>query len=205
MKNGSTVNGRKLIAYMESKGWRVSPLNIVYLEDANADTWQPVQKQEQPDAWNDVRILVRNDGEVIMSAQATVEPGRYYTEHRMNDKGAFRIASDVQFTNAWTIGSHKKQLALVQCLPVRGYRDNNEDYIRPGDPVDEGIFGINQHTTGDNSSAPVPEKIGKWSAGCLVGRYASTHYNVFMPELRKTRKAQFDTCIIPGDKFANFS
>lgn len=199
------MNGKKLIAYMNNKGWRISELNIVYLEDANADTWQPVQKQEQPDAWNDVRVLVTSEGEVLMSAQATVEPGRYYTENPMNKHGAFRIANDIQFLRSWTIGSHKKQLALVQCRPVIGYRDGNQDYIRPGDYLDEGIFGINQHTTGDDSSALVPEKVGKWSAGCLVGRYASTHYNVFMPALKKTGKSQFDTAIVPSNKFANFS
>jgi len=195
-------DGRQLIAYMRSKKWRVSPLNIVYIEDANADTWQPVS--EQPDKWNDVRVLVTDDGKVIMSAEATVEPGRYYTENRMNDKGAFRIANDIQFTNAWTIGAHKSQLALVQCRPVKGYRDANEDYIRPGDKLDEGIFGINQHTTGNDSSSPAPALVGKWSAGCLVGRWASTHYRVFMPALRATNESQFDTAVIPGDKLQKF-
>lgn len=198
-------DGKRLIAYMRSKKWRVSPLNIVYIEDANADTWQPVLGREQPDKWNDVRVLVTDTGKVIMSAEATVEPGRYYTENRMNDKGAFRIASDVQFLDAWTFGTHLGyQFALVQCRPVKGFRDNNEDYIRPGDVLDEGIFGINQHTTGGNAEAPAPALVGKWSAGCLVGRWASTHYRVFMPALKATGESQFDTAIVPGDKLQKF-
>lgn len=178
----------------------MSAINIVYLEDVDANTWQP-HPREQPDHWNDARILVRNNGEIIMSAEATCEPGRWYTENRMNNKGAFRIASDKQFKNAWTIGSHFKQYALVQCAPVAGYRDDNEDYIRPGDVLDEGIFGINQHTTGDTQYAPAPANIGRWSAGCLVGRWASTHYNVFMPTIKGSGRSTFDTAIIPGDVF----
>jgi len=194
-----TIDGQKLIAYMKAKDWRVRAINIVYLEDVNPDTWDP--KPEQPDQWNDARILVRDNGEVIMSAQATTEPGRYYTEHRLNPLGAFRIAIDTQFTDEWTFGAHKDQLALVQCKPVRGYRDNNEDYIRPGDPVDEGIFGINQHTTGNNANVKAPTLVGKWSAGCLVGRHASTHYNVFLPTLKGSGRVLFDTAVIAGDSF----
>lgn len=194
--------GQKLIAYMRSKNWRVSAINIVYIEDADADSWQP--KPEQPDKWNDVRVLIRDNGDIIMSAQATCEPGRYYTENRMNDKGAFRIANDIQFTNAWTFGSHYRQMALVQCKPVKGYRDGNEDYVRPGDVLDEGLFGINQHTTGDNQYAPAPEFVGKWSAGCLVGKHASTHYNVFIPTLRGSGHSTFDTTIVTGEQLKQF-
>lgn len=194
--------GKKLISYMVNKGWRVSAINIVYIEDADADTWEP--KPNQPDEWNDVRVLIRNTGEIIMTATATCEPGRWYTENRMNDKGAFRIASDRQFQDAWTFGSHHKQLALVQCKPVLGFRDHNEDYVRPGDVLDEGIFGINQHTTGDNQYAPAPHKIGRWSAGCLVGKHASTHFNLFIPTLRNSGRSTFDTAIVPGDKLHEF-
>ncbi len=84
--------GRKMIRYMKSKGWRIRPLNIVYLEDANADTWQPTQGKL--DEWDDVRIVISDIGEVLLSCEATCEPGAYYTYNRMNQKGAFRIAID---------------------------------------------------------------------------------------------------------------
>lgn len=195
--------GKKMIRYMCCKGWRVKPLNIVYLEDANADTWQPVPGRL--DDWDDVRILIKDTGEILLSSEATCEPGAYYTYKRMNPLGAFRIANDVQFLDAWKFGYHNKQLALVQCSEITGFRDGNEDGIRPGDPQDRGDhFCINQHTTGDNANAKVPSKVGVWSAGCLVGRYASTHYNKFIPILQSTGWSTFDTAIIPGDKFAQF-
>lgn len=195
--------GRKLIKYMETKGWKISPLNIVYLEDANADTWEPLPGTL--DAWDDVRIVVSDKGEILLSCEATCEPGEYYTHNRLNPNGAFRIQNDVQFLGAWEIGKHHNQLALVQCGKLAGWRDNNEDGIRTGDRLFEGCdFGVNQHTTGDSANALAPNKIGRWSAGCLVGRYASTHYNTFMPLCQKMGVTKFDTAIVPGDKFALF-
>lgn len=196
-------DGKKLIKYMEAKNWRISAINILYLEDANADTWEPLP--EQPDQWNDVRILVRNTGEIIMSAEATVEPGRYYTENRLDPLGAFRIKNDVQFKDAWEVGTHRNQYpALVQVADVIGYRDGNEDYMRPGDVQTEGVYGINHHTTGDDEDAAPPTLVGRWSAGCLVGRYAKTHYRVFMPTLINSGRKRFDAAVIPGDAFYKF-
>jgi hypothetical protein len=36
-------DGKKIIEYMRSKNYRILALNIVYLEDVNADTWEPVK------------------------------------------------------------------------------------------------------------------------------------------------------------------
>lgn len=199
----SEEKGLKLIKYMQAKGWRIRPLNIVYLEDANADTWEP--SQGLLDAWDDVRIVVSDKGEVLLSCEATCEPGLYYTQNRLNPNGAFRIKSDEQFQDAWQIGYHKQQLALVQCANLTGLRDNNEDGLRTGDRQFTGNdFGVNQHTTGDSADAVAPAKVRRWSAGCFVGRYASTHYGKFMPLVKSTNLAKFDTAIIPGDKFAQF-
>ena len=195
--------GSKLIRYMKSKEWRIRPLNIVYLEDANADTWQPVQGRL--DEWDDVRIIVSDKGVVLMSAEATCEPGAYYTYNPMNERGAFRIANDVQFLDAWEFGYHHHQEALVQCGEIIGFRDGNKDGIRPGDPKTQGnSFSVNQHTTGDSADSPAPDKVGRWSAGCLVGRYAVSHYNKFLPLVRSLGLETYDTAIIPGDKFAKF-
>ena len=156
-------------------------------------------------ALDDVRVLVRNTGEIIMSAEATVEPGRYYTENRLDPLGAFRIKNDVQFKDAWEIGTHRNQYpALVQVADVIGYRDGNEDYIRPGDVQTEGVYGINHHTTGDDEDAVPPTLVGRWSAGCLVGRYAKTHYRVFMPTLINSGRKRFDAAVIPGDALFKF-
>lgn len=197
----SIEQGKKLIRYMKSKQWRIRAINIVYLEDANADTWEPVQGKLNE--WDDVRILIRDSGEILMSAEATCEPGAPYTYNPMNPKGAFRIECDTQFLEAWRFGYHHNQAALVQCANITGFRDANKDGIRTGDLKVVGPdFAVNQHTTGDDADTAVPDKIGKWSAGCLVGRYASTHYNKFLPILRGSGHTRFDTAIVPGDKFA---
>lgn len=192
--------GKKLISYMKSKGWRVRAINIVYLEDASADTWEP--SKGELDAWDDVRILIRDTGEIIMSAEATVEPGLYYTQNRLVDEGVFRIDNGKQFKDAWVLGAHKNQYpCLIQAQAITGTRDGNEDGVRTGDEHVEGVFAINQHTTGNDASAEPPSKIGRWSAGCLVGRYAITHYRLFMPTLIGSGMRTFDTAIIAGDDF----
>jgi hypothetical protein len=195
--------GSKMIRYMKSKNWRIQRLNIVYLEDANADTWEPVKGKL--DAWDDVRIVISDKGVVLMSAEATCEPGAHYTYQPMNPKGAFRISNDVQFLEAWRFGYHYKQEALVQCADITGHRDANKDGVRTGDLVVRGpSFAVNQHTCGDNEDAPPPDKVGRWSAGCLVGRWPKTHYTKFLPLVRSLNLKAYDTAIIPGDKFAQF-
>lgn len=196
-----STNGRRLIEYMKYKKYRIQPLNIVYIEDFDANDWIPLS--EKLDFFNDIRCVVSDQGDVFLSNWATTEPGRYYTENRLNSKGAFRIAIG-QHIDAWRIGDHKGQLALVQVAPVTGFRDNNEDGLRIGDLQDRGIFGINQHTTGINFNSP--DRIGRWSAGCLVGQNTNSHYNRFMPLCRQmiiTNKTPiFSTTIIDGSDFA---
>ncbi|MDZ8140831.1 MAG: hypothetical protein RM049_37020 [Nostoc sp. DedQUE04] len=43
-----------------------------------------------------------------MSAEASTEPGKYYTENPMNSNGAFRIAFG-NYQDAWKIGKHHEQ------------------------------------------------------------------------------------------------
>ena len=84
-----------------------------------------------------------------------------------------------------------------QAINQNSFRDKN-DYIDKGSD-----FGVNQHTT-SKSNGSSPDSIGRWSAGCLVGRHSSTHYNKFMPVVQNMGRQTFDTTIIAGDEFANF-
>ncbi len=194
--------GKKAIAYMKSKGYKVRALNIVYFEGIDTDlvTVNP----DRLDIWNDVRTIISNQGDVLMSSLATTEPGAYYTHNRMNPLGAFRIAFG-QHLDAWELGKHFKQDALVQCGVLKGFRDANEDGSRAGDIMYTGTdFGVNQHTTGNTRDVTSPDYVGRWSAGCLVGAYASTHYDTFLPICRAMGLKTFDSTIIPGDEFAKF-
>ena len=193
------IEGKKVIEYMRAKNYRILALNIVYLEDVNADTWEPIKGQL--DRWDDARCIIRNNGEVLLSCEATTEPGKYYTSNPLNNNGAFRIAFG-NYEDCWQIGDHKGQLALVQCGVLRGHRDLNKDGFRTNDKIFEGDnFGVNQHTTSVSPGA-APDLVNRHSAGCLVGRYSTTHYNDFMRICKAMGRDKFDTTIIAGDEFA---
>lgn len=193
-------DGKKVIRYIVSKGWRIRDHNIVYLEDIkDPDTWEPTSGVL--DTWDDARCIITRDGEILLSCEATTEPGKYYTDNPLNPGGAFRIAFG-NYQDAWQIGDHKGQMALVQCGDIKGHRDLNQDGIRTGDKIVVGSdFGVNQHTTSREPGA-APELVGRYSAGCLVGRYSTTHYEKFMKICQGTGLRYFDTTIIAADEFA---
>jgi len=64
------------------------------------------------------------------------------------------------------LGKHRgKYAALTQCGPVKVFRDPTlDDTLNMNeDSIMEGIFGINVHKAGSNSTL-----VNKWSAGCVV-------------------------------------
>ncbi len=188
---------------MRSKGYKVRALNIVYHEGMDTDLIKT--NSDSLNRWNDVRSIVTDNGDVLMASLATSEPGDFYTFNRMNPKGAFRIAFG-QHLEAWQLGMHFQQKALVQCGTIKGYRDDNEDGSRAGDILYSGAdYGVNQHTTANDTRNTSPDLVGRWSAGCLVGAYPSTHYNTFLPICRAMGLARFDTTIIDGTDFAKFA
>jgi hypothetical protein len=195
------TQGKKAIAYMKSKQYKVRALNIVYFEGLDADDMKTVN-EDRLDFWNDVRAVIRDNGDVLMSCSATTEPGRYYRLNRMNPDGAAQLAFG-QYLDAWKIGKHGTsyiQDALVQCGNLAVYRDDNEDGIRTGDKIYTGDdFYINQHTTSN-----APETIGRWGAGCLVGKYPSTHAT-FMKICRSMELKTFDSTLVSASDFAKFT
>lgn len=193
-----------LAEYYAENGWRTQPLSICYIEDADADDWQP--RTNEPDKFNDVRILWRpKEEQIVLSCAATTEPGVRAVRNRINRNGTFAIALDTHFKECWEIGRHvtksSNQWALVQCDEIKGFRDNNEDFIRVGDKLHDDGSGVNQHTCGNSEDSPAPGSVGTWSYGCLVGQHPSTHYKRFMPNLRDSGQKKFDTVVLNGGKF----
>jgi hypothetical protein len=158
---------------------------------------------DAPNRFNDARFVIRfvEDKPVIAGAwDATTEPGKYWTENRMNPKGAARIAFG-QY-RAWQVGIHNSHHeALVQTGgPVTVHRDDNEDYIRPGDKTDTGYFGINLHHGYDLPR----DDLGRSSAGCLVGRTVAGHQDFMRlvksdPRYLADRHFVFTATILPAD------
>ena len=198
----------RIIKYFQLKGFWFARIpgfqTIAYLEGANEDG---SPNNDDFNEFNDRRIVItieRERPKLLFNVLATTEPGRAFTVHPENPKGAARIAFG-QF-KAWKVGTHKAgrpgaHEALVQVAPLPVHRDLDKNGIREGDKVDVGIFGINQHSGFDAD----PKNIGKASAGCLVGRSHSDH-KAFMtlvktdPRFSKaSHDYRFMTTVIAGD------
>jgi hypothetical protein len=185
--------GQKAIQYMRANDYKVRALNIIYFEGLDTDL--VTVNDDKIDLWNDVRAVISDTGDVLMCCASTSEPGWYYRVKPMNPNGAAQLAFG-QHLNAWQLGDHHGQDALVQCGNLKIYRDKNQDGMRIGDAVFVGDdMGLNHHTTSRE-----PERVGKWSAGCLVGRYPSTHAK-FMQICRAMGLATFDSTLIDGSEF----
>lgn len=197
----------RIIAYCEDKGYQIDrnpgEKNIIYVEGMNPDG---TLNEDELNVWNDLRMVIefKNDKpEIIGCWQATTEPGRYYVQNPMNANGAARIAFG-QY-RAWQLGTHGNadpHEALVQTGgPVTVHRDTNRDGSRAGDMVESGFFGINQHWGGDSPESD----IGRWSAGCQVGRTRQGHREFMKiiksdPRFQKNDEYVFSSIIIPGDE-----
>ena len=97
-------------------------------------------------------------------------------EHPINIEGT-AILKEGQYRGAYQIGLHKgKYKALVQRKVLPVYRDGNKNLVYDFFPhsIDKGIFGINIHKAGDNSTL-----IDGWSYGCQVFA-KSIDFNAFM-------------------------
>ena len=96
---------------------------------------------------------------------ANTDPGLSSIINPISSKGC-AILVPGQYRSCWKLGYHKgKYEAIVQYKPVKVYRDNNKDKVYDFDSktIEEGIFGINIHKAGDNSTI-----VNGWSAGCQV-------------------------------------
>ena len=98
-----------------------------------------------------------------MNFPITTDPGTYWREHPMNIKGT-AILSEGQHRGMWKVGKHKGYPALQQHNACTVIRDDNKDNILDfSGEEDFGLFGINHHKAGANST-----QVDKWSAGCQV-------------------------------------
>ena len=112
----------------------------------------------------------------------TTLPGKKAMEHPTAIKGT-AILKEGQYRGAYQIGYHKgKYKALCQKKPLIVYRDNNKDQVYDLSPIsiDRGIFGINIHKAGDNSTL-----VDGWSYGCQVLSKA-IDFNAFMRLVEKS-------------------
>ncbi len=112
---------------------------------------------------------------------ATTDPGKKGVMEYHNAAGVARLVEG-QYRGSHGIGLHQgKYEALKQAKPVKVYRDANKDMIYDENKIAEGVFGINIHKAGADSTY-----VENWSEGCQVFKKAAD-FEAFMAIIRKSR------------------
>jgi hypothetical protein len=121
---------------------------------------------------------------------ATTDPGKKGVQQFHNKKGVARLVPG-QYRATWCIDKHQgKYDALCQRLgEVTVWRDGNKDLKFDEVKTDRGIFGINIHKAGIDSTW-----VENWSEGCQVFKRVKD-FNEFMSICKKASK-------IHGNKFS---
>lgn len=122
------------------------------------------RKPFKVNCFNDDIYLFWKDGDIWEKRryQATTLPGKHWLTTLMNKKGT-AILKPGQYINAFRLGKHKGEDALVQCRPVTVYRDADLDEEFDYGNEETGLFGINIHRAHTFSHF-----VNSWSAGCQV-------------------------------------
>ena len=113
---------------------------------------------------------------------ATTDPGKKGVMEYHNAAGVARLVEG-QYKGSHQLGLHQgKYEALRQKSNVKVYRDSNRDMTYNEDKVQEGVFGINIHKAGADSTY-----VENWSEGCQVFKKAAD-FEAFMSICRKAAK-----------------
>lgn len=119
---------------------------------------------------------------VIKQWQCTTDPGTKGVKEFHNAAGVARLVEG-QYRGSHTLGLHQgKYEALKQAKPVKVYRDANKDMTYDETKIQEGIFGINIHKAGVDSTY-----VENWSEGCQVFKKAAD-FEAFMVIAREAAK-----------------
>jgi len=129
-----------------------------------------------------ITVSYKIDGELkFHSWPATTDPGRRGVLESENPAGVARLVEG-QYRGSHSIGLHKGRYeALRQAKEVKVYRDANRDLRYDENRIQTGIFYINMHKAGADSTY-----VENWSEGCQVFKRASD-FDEFMGICRKAR------------------
>jgi hypothetical protein len=113
---------------------------------------------------------------------ATTDPGKKGVMEYHNKDGVARLVPN-QYRSSHIIRLHQgKYEAVCQEKPVKVYRDSNKDLIYDENKITEGIYGINIHKAGQDSTW-----VENWSEGCQVFKKVMD-FDVFMKICKKASK-----------------
>ena len=120
---------------------------------------------------------------------ATTDPGTKGVMQYGNKAGVARLVEG-QYIDSHIMRLHAgKYEALGQNKPVKVFRDPNKDMVYDENKIQEGVFGINIHKAGADSTY-----VENWSEGCQVFK-RSKDFEEFMAICRKAKEAN-------GNKFS---
>jgi hypothetical protein len=120
---------------------------------------------------------------------ATTDPGTKGVMQYGNKAGVARLVEG-QYIDSHIMRLHAgKYEALGQNKPVKVFRDPNKDMVYDEKSIQEGVFGINIHKAGADSTY-----VENWSEGCQVFK-RSADFEEFMTICRKAKAAN-------GNKFS---
>jgi len=163
--------------YVWFEGTKDFDLNIVGVR--NSDTGKKVTN-----AFDDVITVSfkKDDVWVYKEWANTTDPGTKGVKEFHNAAGVARLVPG-QYRSSHTLGLHQgKYEALKQLNPVKVYRDANKDMTYDESKIQEGIFGINIHKAGADSTY-----VENWSEGCQVFKKAAD-FEEFMAIARLAAK-----------------
>jgi len=149
-------------------------LNIIGIR--NSDTGSKVTN-----VFDDLLTVSYKIGDVwhFKKWAATTDPGTKGVKEFHNAQGVARLVPG-QYRGSHAIGLHQgKYEALKQAKPVKVYRDANKDMTYDTKLITEGIYGINIHKAGADSTY-----VENWSEGCQVFK-KSADFDEFMSLVKK--------------------
>jgi hypothetical protein len=166
----------KAKGYVWFEGAKDFDVNIVGVR--NSDTGNAVTN-----AFDD-RITVsykENGNWVYKEWVITTDPGKKGVMEFHNAAGVARLVEG-QYRGSHMLGLHQgKYEALRQKSNVKVYRDPNRDMKYDENKIQEGVFGINIHKAGVDSTF-----VENWSEGCQVFKRAKD-FEEFMVIMRKAK------------------
>jgi hypothetical protein len=184
----STVKSKGYV-WFEDKANKGYDVNIVGIR--NSSTGKKVTN-----VFDDfITISFKNEKGIWQFYQwaATTDPGKksMLEWKKMGITGGCARLVPNQYRSTWTIDLHQgKYKALCQRLAkVKVYRDADLDLEYDEDKVTEGIYGINIHKSGQDSTW-----VNDWSAGCQVFKRVKD-FDEFMKICKNAEK-------IHGNKFS---
>jgi hypothetical protein len=164
----------KAKGYAWFEGAKDFDVNIVGVR--NSSTGQKVTN-----AFDDCITVSYKEGGVWKSHcwMATTDPGKKGMLEGKAVGGVARLVEG-QYRGSHTLGLHQGRYeALKQAKPVKVYRDGDRDLEYDENKIAEGIFGINIHKAGVDSTF-----VENWSEGCQVFKRAKD-FEEFMAICRK--------------------